>query len=238
MRCAQSIPSRVSSLLAACLVALSGCYYKVTTDPLPLAERSAAQPAAPQPYVLQDGDQISVRFYQNPDLNEDLVIRPDGRISLQLIGDVQAAGLEPSALAAEIERAFASELTQPRVSVMVRALGARVYVGGEVGNPGVVPFFANLTLTQAVQEAGGFLDTAHLSQIVLIRRGPDGRPVGHAIDIRPVIGGIAPADDVPLQPFDIAFVPRSKIADVDLFMRQYIRDLLPINPSSLLFYAF
>jgi protein involved in polysaccharide export with SLBB domain len=117
------------------------------------------------------------------------------------------------------------------VAVLVRQLGARVYVGGEVKNPGVVKMTANLTLTQAIQEAGGLLNGAHLSQVVLIRRGADGRPVGHAIDIRPIIGGTDPGQDVPLQPFDIAFVPRSKVADVGLFVQQYIRDLLPIQPG-------
>jgi protein involved in polysaccharide export with SLBB domain len=228
----------VAAGLAASLALLSGCYYNVTKQPLPAAQRSAEAPIAAPPYFLQIGDQIAVKFYQNQEFNEDVVIRPDGRISLQLIGDVPAAGLEPAALAAAIERAFASELSQPRVTVLVRTFGARVYIGGEVAAPKALPYFANLTLTQAVQEAGGFLDTAQLSQVVLIRRGPDGRPVGHAVDVRPIIGGIDPSQDVPLQPFDIAFVPRSKIADVDLFVQQYFRGMLPIAPESFLFFAF
>lgn len=223
------------------VVALStatGCYYHVTKEALPPAERSAAAPAAAPPYLLQVGDQIAVKFYQNPDLNEDLVVRSDGKISLQLIGDVQAAGLEPTALAAAVEQAYAGELAQPRVTVLLRAMGGRVYVGGEVANPQVVPYFANLTLAQAVQAAGGFLATAQLSQVVLIRRGADGRPEGHSVDVRPVIGGLDPGLDVPLQPFDIAFVPRSKIADVNLFVQQYVRGVFPIAPESFLFFAF
>ena len=81
------------------------------------------------------------------------------------------------------------------------------------------------------QEAGGFQDTAHLSQVVLIRRGTDGQPVGYAVDVRPVIGGLNPNQDVPLEPFDIAFVPKSKVADVNLWVKQYIRDNLPIQPG-------
>lgn len=213
------------------LLAVSGCYYKVTTVPLPRAERSEAAPTSAPPYRLQIGDAIGVRFYQNKDFDENLVVRPDGKISLQLIPDLQAAGVEPTALAAEIERVYRSELANPRVVVLVRKLGGTVYVGGEVKNPGVVQLTANLTLTQAIQAAGGFLNGAHLSQVVLIRRGADGRPVGHAIDIRPVIGGTDPGQDVPLQAFDIAFVPRSKIADLGVFVQQYIRDLLPIQPG-------
>ena len=232
----RTIPSplrRLAGSLALCaaLGTLAGCYYRVTTEPLPAAERSAAAPAAPAPYTINVADHLGVKFYQNPDLNEELIVRPDGKISLQLIGDVQAAGVEPAVLAANIENAYRAELSAPHASVLVRELGGRVYVGGEVNKPGAVPLTANLTLVQAIQEAGGFLPTAHLSQVVLIRRDASGHPVGRAIDVRPVIGGKQADEDVPLQPFDIAFVPPSKIADVNLWVKQYIRDVLPITPG-------
>lgn len=210
------------------LLAVSGCYYNVTNQPAPPETRSAAAPSAPAPYVIQVADHLGIKFYQNPDLNEEVIVRPDGKISLQLVGDMQAAGVEPAVLASRIEDAYRSELSTPRTSVLVRELGARVYVGGEVSKPGVVPLSANLTLFQAIQAAGGFLDTAHLSQVVLIRRDANGQPVGYAFDARPVMGGKNPTEDIPLQPFDVAFVPRSKIADVNVFVRQWIRDNLPI----------
>jgi polysaccharide export outer membrane protein len=212
------------------LVSTGGCYYQVTTEPVPPAARAAAAPPSTA-YVIQIADHLGVKFYQNADLNEEVIVRPDGKISLQLVGDIQAAGREPTALAAAIEDAYRAEFTSPRVTVLVRELGGKVYVGGEVGKPGVVPLSANLTLVQAVQQAGGFLPTAHLSQVVLIRRDSDGHPVGYALDVRPVIGGRAPADDVPLQSFDVAFVPSSKIADVNLWVKQWIRDNLPIQPG-------
>jgi protein involved in polysaccharide export with SLBB domain len=182
--------------------------------------------------VLQVGDLIAIKFYQNPDLNEDVVVRPDGKISLQLIGDVTAAGREPAALAADLEQAYLRELARPRISVIVREPRAhRVWVGGEVGKQGVVPLSGGLTLFQAIQEAGGFLTTAHRKQIILIRKGPDARPVGYAMDVRPVASGERPDEDVFLQPCDVVFVPMSKIANVNLFVKQYIRDLLPIVPG-------
>lgn len=218
--------STAGALIA--LLGLSGCYYNVTKQPAPPATRSAAAPSAPAPYVIQVADHLGIKFYQNPDLNEEVIVRPDGKISLQLVGDMQAAGVEPAVLAAQIEDSYRTELSTPRASVLVRELGAQVYVGGEVGKPGIVRLTANLTLFQAVQEAGGFLETAHLSQVVLIRRDASGQPVGFAFDARPVMGGKNPTEDIPLQPFDVAFVPRSKIADVNLFLKQYIRDNLPI----------
>jgi protein involved in polysaccharide export with SLBB domain len=86
-----------------------------------------------------------------------------------------------------------------------------------------------MTLYQAIQRAGGLLETAHRAQIILIRKGPDGVPVGRAVDIRPIQRGADPALDMPMQPLDMVFVPRSKIAEVDLFVKQYIRDALPIS---------
>ena len=96
-----------------------------------------------------------------------------------------------------------------------------------MGKPGVVPLTANLTLVEAIQLAGGLLPTAHLSRVVLIRRDATGNPVGRAIDVRPVIGGKQADEDVPLQPFDMALVPPSKIADVNLWIKQYIADNIP-----------
>lgn len=209
-----------------------GCYYRVTTDPPPAAARlsGGAMPAAAA-YTIHPGDLLAIKFYRNDDLDEDTVVRPDGKITLQLVGDVMAAGREPQQLAHDIQEAFRGELANPRVAVLVKRQAGRVYVGGEVGKPGAVPLSPALTLIQAIQVAGGFLPTAHLSQVVLIRRDPTGRPVGYAIDTRPLIGGLDPAEDVPLQPSDIAFVPRSKIADVNLFVRQFIRDNMPIEPG-------
>lgn len=230
----RELTTRVAAvvLLAMAGGALTGCYYTVTDHELPESARLAMSPHDAPPYRIQVGDQLAVKFYQNRDLSETVVVRPDGRISLQLIGDVEAAGLEPSQLAAKLQELYASELTVPRPAVLVRRMAGRVYVGGEVGEPGPVPLTPNLTLMQAVQSAGGFLDTAHLSQVVLIRRRPDtGEPVGYVIDMRPVIGGHDPGRDVPLAPYDVTFVPRSKIADVNLFVKQYIRDNLPIEPA-------
>jgi protein involved in polysaccharide export with SLBB domain len=186
---------------------------------------------APHPYVLQVGDQLAIKFYTNPELNEEVVIRPDGMISLQLIDDVQAAGLSPAQLDAELTQRYTSELATPEVSVIVADNGGqRVYVAGEVAEPGEIKLAGGLTVGQAIEAAGGFLTTAHRRHVVIIRRGPDGKPVGQQLDLRPVFEGTDPEVDVPLQPYDIVHVPRSLIANLDLWVEQYIRDLLPVQP--------
>ncbi|MFO0985731.1 MAG: polysaccharide biosynthesis/export family protein, partial [Planctomycetota bacterium] len=133
----------VAALLT--VAALGGCY-PITTTPLPDAERVAAAPKEPPPYVIQVGDQLAVRFYQHKELNELARVRPDGKISLELVGDVQAAGVQPEALAEHINEIYRSELTNPRATVVVREMGAKVWVGGEVAKPGAFPLTADLTL--------------------------------------------------------------------------------------------
>ena len=201
------------------------------SQPDPVYPTLADNPTPPQePYVLQVGDELSIKFYTNPELNEEVKVRPDGMISLQLIDDVQAAGHSPGQLDAELTKRYTGELADPQVSVIVKkAAGNRIYVAGEVGKQGVLPLAGGLTLYQALQRAGGFTETAHRKQVVLIRKGPDGVPVGKIVDVRPVEDGYNPALDLPLRPLDIVFVPRSKIASVDLFVKQYIRDALPIS---------
>ncbi len=182
------------------------------------------------PYVLQVGDELAIKFYTNPELNEDVKVRSDGMISLQLVDDVQAAGSTPSQLDAELTKRYTGELADPQISVIVKTPGGeRVYVAGEVGKQGVLALVGGMTLYQALQDAGGFTETAHRKQVLLIRKGPDGVPVGKVIDVRQVEDGKNPALDIPLRPLDIVFVPRSKIANVDLFVKQYIRDALPIQ---------
>lgn len=185
---------------------------------------------APAPYLLQVGDELAIKFYTNPELNEDVKVRPDGMISLQLIDDVVAAGRSPAELDADLTKRYTGELADPQVSVIVRRSGLnRIYIDGEIGKPGTVTLAGGMTLYQAIQRAGGLLETAHRAQIILIRKGPDGQPVGRAIDIRPIQRGANPALDIPMRPLDMVFVPRSKIAEVDLFVKQWIRDALPIS---------
>ena len=192
----------------------------------------ATSPAQPghAPYVLQPGDELIIKFYTNPELNEEVEVRPDGMISLQLIDDVQAAGLTPAALDAELTKRYTGELANPQVTVIVRRSSSqRVYVGGEVGSQGVIRLTGGMTIFQAIQKAGGFAKTAHRKCVVLIRQGAEGKPVGRLIDVREIQTGAHPEDDIPLQPFDVVFVPRSKIANVDVFVDQYIRQALPVS---------
>ncbi len=217
----------------ACLLLLMpfpGCTSRHPSAPPPVIPQASEPPPAAT-YVLQRGDLMSVKFLKSPDLNEDVVIRPDGMISLQLIGDVPAAGLSPQALASDLTQKYDRELINPRISVIVRQLGTPpVYVGGEVGRPGIVPLTTGLTLFQAIQAAGGLAVTAHRKQVILIRKGTDGHRIGYSVDVRPIASGDHPETDALLAPFDVVFVPTSKIADVDTFVDQHVNRLIPRVP--------
>ncbi len=231
-------PLAVRALSVAIVMALGATACgapKTVTNPSP--EVAAFYPSLAEnprpslkPYVLQVGDELAIKFYTNPELNEEVKIRPDGMISLQLIDDVPAAGRTPAELDADLTKRYTGELADPQISVIVRTAALnRVYIDGQVAKPGPVVLSGDMTLYQALQEAGGLLDTAHRKQVILIRKGPDGKPVGRSVDIRPIQDGWNPSVDVPMQPLDIVYVPRSKIAEVDLFVKQYIRDALPIS---------
>ncbi len=214
-----------SMLLA---LGVAACGPNIVKDDLP--SLAAPSTGGPVPYVVAVGDQLGIKFYKNPELNEDVIVRPDGMISLQLVEDVVAAGRTPLAISADLRTRYSKELADPSIAVIVRKMeGDRVYVGGEVGKQGVLHLVGGLTLFQAIQEAGGFTKTAHRKSVVLIRRTPDGKAFGREIDVRPVQQGAQPEGDVVLAANDVIFVPRSKIANVDVFVEQYIRDALPIS---------
>ncbi len=185
---------------------------------------------APAPYVIKVGDTLDVRFYKTPELNLEVPVRSDGKISLELIGDVQAAGLQPEQLSGSLRQRYAHELSEPKVSVIVRKFGGGIWVGGEVKNPSRVPYSVGMTALQAIHRAGGFLDTARASHVVLIRL-EGSKYKGYLLPLDKVQTGEDLTVDAELQPSDIVHVPKSGIANVDLFVDQYIRKVLPVQPA-------
>jgi protein involved in polysaccharide export with SLBB domain len=197
------------------------------------ATPSARLPPAdhtPAAYLIKVGDTLDIRFYKTPELNLEVPVRSDGKVSLELIGDVQAAGLEPEQLAGSLRERYASELTEPQVSVIVRKFGGGVWIGGEVKSPSRVPFSVGMTALQAIHRAGGFLDTARTSSVVLIRL-EGSHYKGYVLPLDQVQTGKDLSVDAELQPSDIVHVPKSGIANVDLFVDQYVRKVLPVQPA-------
>jgi protein involved in polysaccharide export with SLBB domain len=181
-------------------------------------------------YVIQPGDELTIDFYLSPEFNDDVVVRPDGKAAFRLIGDVQAAGLSPQSLAARLDERYSSELLSPQAAVHVKNMPSRqIYVEGEVTKPTALALEPGMTILQAIAVAGGLTDNA-ARNAVIIRRDACGVPQGSLIDLKSATKDPAKGEDVALLPRDTIVVPRSAVANVNLFVKQYIRDNLPITP--------
>lgn len=178
-------------------------------------------------YYLQPGDQIDIKFFYAPELNETVTIRPDGKISLQLVEEIEVAGLTPAELDKIITERYGEELKNPEVAVIVRSFGGqKVYVGGEVKSPKTLSLTGDLTVMQSIIDAGGLTDSAKKTEIFVIHRGSDYEPVPYKINLERLLAG--QEKDTSLQPFDIVYVPKSKIDNVNEWIRKYVRNMIPV----------
>ncbi len=210
-------------LVAAGLVpTLEGC---IKLEPARLRTEMAQEPVPPM--VLQPGDVIDVKFFYMPEIDESQKIRPDGKMALQLIGEVDAAGKTSEELRRELVERYSVRLKRPEIAVLVRRADiSKVYVSGEVKKPGVVEMPGKLTVMDAIMEVGGFkMESAELSTVVIIRN-RDGKHYGCLYDAKEVVSGKV-AEPFYLQPLDIVYVPRTKVVQVNQFIDQYINKMVP-----------
>jgi protein involved in polysaccharide export with SLBB domain len=181
-------------------------------------------------YRISPGDVLDLKFFYNPELNETIMVRPDGRISLQLAGETMAAGLTPDELRRTLAERYIKEINRPDITVIVRSFNMqRAYVDGEVFRPGMLPLAGPVTVRQAIAAAGGFKESARLTDVIIIRQSQTGKPVPLKVDMYEVLYGSDPSQDVLLAPFDIVYVPRSAIAEVNKFVDLYIRRNIPVG---------
>jgi len=215
------------------LLFLSGCA-SVVKNPTPITSPGVQTTYGytEQEYRLQVGDQLDIKFFYNPELNEQVTIRPDGRISLQLVHEIIAVGLTPQELTNLLTKKYAPELKKPEIAVIVRSFSAqKIYVDGEVTKPGMVPLIGSVSVLQAISQAGGMKDTARTSDVVIIRQGENHDPFVGVVNLDKAIDGTDMGQDIVLRPFDIVFVPKSPIANVNVWVDQYVRKNLPIYLS-------
>lgn len=181
-------------------------------------------------YTFHTGDIIAIKFFYNPELNEEVIIRPDGKISLQLIDEVVTAGLTPSELDGLLTEKYSKILKNSEIAVIVKEFaGQKVYVGGEVNLPGMIPVTGSLTSLQAILQAGGFKDTAELKNIVILRNQGTGEPLFMTINLKENLTMHTQLSDILLKPYDVVFVPKTTIAKMNQFVDQYIKKLIPIS---------
>ncbi len=214
---------------------------------LPAANARGAQPDNRTPideidwgsvpeYRIVPGDELELDFGPRETFDSHMinavVVRPDGRITVYPVGDVVAAGHTPVEVQTEITRLLTGTYRNPRMTVEVtKSAASRIHVLGRVKKPGSVAAGALPTLMQALSEAGGFEDDAARGSVIVMRRVGLGSVVVTRVRVDRMLrsGG-----DIPLNRFDIVYVPRSTIGNLDLFVSQFFNPLSTVGTTGML----
>jgi polysaccharide export outer membrane protein len=212
-------------------------------------------------YLIHANDELDIKFPYYPQLNDQMRVRPDGKIQMQLAGTIQAEGVTPEELERELERRYAHFLREPELSVIVKTATSQmvrtaagtgrggladlsptvnlrtfqtpqVYVTGEVAKPGMIAYTPGLTLLQALAEAGGHLASGDVTKLVILRKTADQT----ADVIRPKLTSTyrgAPTEDVVLQPYDVILLPPTRSQNLAEALDRYVyKIILPLKNSS------
>jgi polysaccharide export outer membrane protein len=160
----------------------------------------------PPGYVIGPEDFLAVVFWQEKDLSTEVVVRPDGKISLPLLNDVQAAGHTPEQLAAIVSKAASKFVTEPLATVIVKQINSRkVFVLGAVGKPGPVNLTTDMTVLQLLSLVGGLQEYAKRKDITVVRR-ENGQERRYKFNYDEVMAGKKTAQNIKLEPGDTVLV--------------------------------
>lgn len=158
-------------------------------------------------YKIGPQDVLRIDVWKEPEITRTSPVRPDGKISLPLLNDVQAAGLTPAQLTEVITNGLKKFINNPQVNVSVTEINSRrVYVTGEVAHSGAFPLLPNMTVLQALSSSGGFTQFARVKKIYVLRT-EDGKPVKHPFNYKDAVEGKNPEQNLLLQPGDVIVVP-------------------------------
>jgi len=170
-------------------------------------QQQPVQAAADQSYTIGVDDVLDISVWKEPDVSRSVPVRPDGKISLPLINDVQAAGLTPGNLATEIAGRLKKYLNDPQVTVIVTQINSRrIYIVGGVIRAGAYPLLPGMTVLQAISSAGGFTVYAD-TKAIRVMRNVDGKQTEFPFDYHAVLKGTKSSENILLQPGDTIVVP-------------------------------
>src|SRR5579862_5544173 len=182
-----------------------------------LAETSTTQPAAAaegatkphdNTFVIGNDDVLAINVWKEPDVSRSVPVRSDGKISLPLAGEIQAAGRTPLGLEQEIASKLQSFISEPEVTVMVQQINSQKFnILGQVNRPGSFPLTNSATVLDAIALAGGFRDFAKKKSIYVLRQNPDGTQARIRFNYKDVVKGENPAQNIKLQSRDTIVVP-------------------------------
>ncbi|HVJ55911.1 MAG TPA: polysaccharide biosynthesis/export family protein [Aliidongia sp.] len=219
-----------STALGLCLLALAAC----TTPPDQQTPPVVSLPQAPladslPSYRLQVGDVLDLRFPENNTLNEEVTVRPDGMISTTLASEIAVYGHSVPEATELIHQAYQQNHVVALPNLIVRSFSpTRIYVGGEVVNPGeFLNIGPDLTVSQAIARAGGIKNSADYHDVLILRKGAGKDSSVFSVDYYEATQGGKADLDARLAPYDVVFVPRTGIAQVYVQFQQYIQQFVP-----------
>jgi polysaccharide biosynthesis/export protein len=203
-----------------CVLLLSSWLWAQSAPASPAASNATAQPPQPSQtadagikahdnsFVIGDDDMLAVNVWKEPDISRSLPVRSDGKISLPLVGEVQAAGETPLKLEQEIAAKLKNYIEEPEVTVIVQQINSQKFnILGLVSRPGAYPLTTTATVLDAIALAGGFRDFAKQKSIYVLRQNPDGTQARIPFNYKEVLKGQNPAQNIRLQPRDTIVVP-------------------------------
>ncbi len=208
-----SFRARLSAFLLCTL--LSGVVYaqsasadKPANASAPAAAPDSGAKAHDDTFVIGNDDVLTINVWKEPDISRSIPVRSDGKISLPLVGEVQAAGRTPLKLEQEIASKLQNFISQPEVTVIVQQINSQKFnILGQVAHPGTFAITNSLTVLDAIALAGGFRDFAKQKSIYILRQNADGTQTRLPFNYKEVVKGTNPAQNIKLQPRDTIVVP-------------------------------
>jgi len=214
---ARSRSKNIADLVLAFAVA-AGCSASLGAQQPPAPARpsgaagAAAAPVAgavevPADYVIGPEDVLGVVYWRDKDMSGDVAVRPDGKISLPLLNDVQAAGMTPAQLRDKLVEASKQYFEDPSITVVVKQMNSRkVFITGEVGKPGPYPLAGPTTVLQLISIAGGLRDYADSKKILIVRN-EHGKQTSFLFNYKDVVSRKNLRQNIELKPGDTVIVP-------------------------------
>lgn len=205
----------VLSFLCLCLIASPLCGQSSSTT----SAKQSAQPTQPETnatassphdnnFVIGNDDVLAINVWKEPEISRSIPVRSDGKISLPLVGEVQAAGLTPLKLEQAIAGRLTNYISEPEVTVIVQQINSQKFnILGQVNKPGSYVITNSATVLEGIAMAGGFRDFAKQKSIYILRQNPDGTQTRLPFNYKDVVKGVKPEQNVKLQPRDTIVVP-------------------------------
>jgi polysaccharide export outer membrane protein len=196
----------LSAFLLLCLLP-ANAQEGASTQKLDAAQKPVVSATNDAEYKIGPQDVLRIDVWKEPDISRVIPVRPDGKITLPLLNDVQASGLTAMQLAVSLRDGLSKFLTSPQVTVTVTEINSRrIYLTGEVTRPGALALLPNMTVLQALASGGGFTQFARLKNIYVMRT-ENGKQVKHPFNYKEVVKGNLAEQNIPLQPGDVIVVP-------------------------------